>query len=233
MKRLTDTNGQALVEFALVFPLQLLIVLFILQMSLIQVGRAVVSYAAYCAAHAEMLGQDPAEAAAIALIPLGEPGAALVFELEEDELELEPPGDVLPGWGPQPRWNDVRNKTKVYRLYDDDSLMLNRVTLRQTEYEEHRINHVRQHNIGIEVEYPFKLLLPFVFFEAFMPAKQLEDFQDIKDEVLVNIDSELYFVLRERCVLPNRGRLINTQLELRDAGEDYEYGQGYEFDEEE
>ena len=232
MKRLTDTNGQALVEFALVFPLQLLIVLFILQMSLIQVGRAVVSYAAYCAAHAEMLGQDPEEAAAVALIPLGDADAAPAYDPGTGEY-YEPPGDHLPGWGAQPKWNDARNKTKVYRLYDDDSLMLNRVTLRQAEYEEHRINHVRQHNIGIEVEYPFKLLLPFVFFEAFMPAKQLEDFQDIKDEVLVDIDGELYFVLRERCVLPNRGRLINTQLELRDAGEDYEYGQGYEFDEEE
>ncbi|RKY24676.1 MAG: hypothetical protein DRP79_07435 [Planctomycetota bacterium] len=225
MRKVTDTNGQALVEFALVFPVQLVIIMFILQMALIQVARSVVSYAAYCAAHAEILGQDPGEAASIALIPLGEPESAPVY-VPEDGGHYELPGDSLPGWGPQPKWNDVRNKVGVYRLYDDDSLLLNRVTLRQTEIEEHRINYVRQHNVGVEVEFPFKLLLPFGFFEAFMPAEQLGDFQEIKDQALVNIDGELYFVLRERCVLPNSGRVINTTLELRDAGGNYEYDEG-------
>lgn len=207
MKRLNGARGQALVEFALVFPLQLVIVLFILQLALIQVGRAVVGYAAYCAAHAEILGQDPREAAAIALIPLGDPNSTAAAP--------DARGDSLPGWGVQPKWNDVRGKVNVYRLYSDDSLILNRVTLQQTVPEEGRIHRVEQHNVAVEVEFPLKLLLPFGFFEAFMPARQLNDFQDIKDEALVDRNGELFFILRERCMLPNRDRAINTTLELR------------------
>lgn len=222
MKRLNDTKGQALVEFALVFPLQLVVVLFILQMALIQVGRAVVGYAAYCAARAEIMGQDPQEAAAIALIPLGDQNAAATGG--------QTMGDTLPGWGAQPKWNDVRSKARVYRLYSENSLVLNRVTIVQTPPEEHRINRVVQHNVAVEVEFPFKLLLPFGFFEAFMPARQLQSFRDIKDEALVDIDGELYFILRERYMLPNRDRVINTTLELRHAEGDYQYGEGMDID---
>lgn len=205
-------------EFALVFPLQLVIVMFILEMSMILVARSVVSYAAYCAAHAEIMGQDPVQAAAIALIPLGDANGPNL---------LPPAGqtysDNMPGWGYQPKWSDVRGKVKVYRLFNDNNRILNRVNIIQTDSEYHKTLSVSQHNVEVEVEFPLKLLLPLSFFEMFMPADQLADFQAIENQVLVNIDGEYYFVLRETCRLPNKGRVINTTLELQEVKEE-DYG---------
>jgi hypothetical protein len=220
MKKLTETRGQALVEFALIFPLQLMIVMCILEVSMILVGRSVVSYAAYCAAHAEVLGQDPQEAASIALIPLGDPTAPFAVPPGQQQAQ----SDALPGWGYQPKWSDVRGKVKVYRLYNDNSRVLNRVDIHQDVDEYHRTRFVSQHNVGVEVEYPLKLLLPLSFFEIFVPEEQATDFRAIEDRTLVNINGELYFVLREKCLLPARDRLINTKLELRQAEQEYEYG---------
>jgi hypothetical protein len=224
MKR-TNENGQGLVEFALVFPLQLVLVMFILEMSMILVGRSMVSYAAYCAAHAEVMGQDPVQAASLALIPLGDPNAAVVQVVPGQPFQ--PTGDLLPGWGVQPRWADVRNKIRVYRLEDRmmASSIVNRVNIYQDLDEYHRTLRVNQHNVGVEVEFPMKMLLPLSFFEVFLPVEEVADFRSVEDQVLVEIDGEFYFVLRERCLLPNSDRMINTTLELRDIEPEYEYGQ--------
>jgi Flp pilus assembly protein TadG len=64
-------NGAAMVEFALAFPLQLLVFLLGVQLCLIIVGKQVVNWAAFCAARAEVVGENPADAAAFACIPIG------------------------------------------------------------------------------------------------------------------------------------------------------------------
>jgi len=207
MKPLRKTDGQAMIEFALIFPWQLIIVMFIVEMSLILVGRSVVGYAAYCAAHAEVLGQDPREAASIALIPLGE--SASPFAMAQGET------DSLPGWGYQSKWADVRAKLQVYRLYSDKSRVLNRVNIRQDIDEYHRTRFVSQHNIGVEVVFPLKLMLPLSFFEALASENFGSGFNDMEGRAFVNVNGDTYFILRERCLLPSRDRLINTTLELK------------------
>lgn len=69
-KLFRDEEGQTIVEFAIVFPLQLFVTLGILQWALLYVGQEVVAYAAFCAARAEIAGEDPARAAQIACIPI-------------------------------------------------------------------------------------------------------------------------------------------------------------------
>jgi hypothetical protein len=60
-----------MVEFAIVFPVQLLVVLLGIQICLILMGKQVVNYAAFCAARAELVGESAEDAAAIVCIPIG------------------------------------------------------------------------------------------------------------------------------------------------------------------
>jgi hypothetical protein len=88
-ERKTDgESGAAMVEFAIAFPLQLLLFLLGVQLCLILVGKSVVNWAAFCAARAEVVGENPADAAAFACIPIG--GAATAGG------SFEPAS--LPGW---------------------------------------------------------------------------------------------------------------------------------------
>lgn len=73
-------RGAALVEFALAFPLQLLLTLGILQLGLLYIGHQVVGYSAFCAARAALVGESHERAAEIAcagvagktgVVPLG------------------------------------------------------------------------------------------------------------------------------------------------------------------
>lgn len=64
------TDGSAMVEFALSFPLQLLITFGILQMVLLMVSGLVVNYAAFKACRAALVDENPKEAARVVLAPL-------------------------------------------------------------------------------------------------------------------------------------------------------------------
>jgi len=70
LKRLQSPDGQALAEFAVVFPVQLLVTLGIIQLALVLVARDVVNYAAHMAARAELVGQEPTVAAAMVCSPI-------------------------------------------------------------------------------------------------------------------------------------------------------------------
>jgi hypothetical protein len=84
----SEERGQAMVEFAVVFPLQLLITLLVIQISLIMVGKQVVNYAAFCAARAELVGESPEDAAVTVCTPISGTVA--------DDETGEP--ITLPGW---------------------------------------------------------------------------------------------------------------------------------------
>ena len=80
--------GQAIVEYAIVFPIVLLIALSLIQLAHIFVAKQVVSYAAFCAARAALVGEDPDRAAAFVCSPItGTTGADRPEEF------------TLPGWG--------------------------------------------------------------------------------------------------------------------------------------
>jgi len=65
-----STKGQALAEWAVVFPVQLFITLGVIQLALVLLARNVVTYSAHMAARAELVGADPHKAAAMICSPI-------------------------------------------------------------------------------------------------------------------------------------------------------------------
>ncbi len=211
-------SGMAMVEFALVFPIQLFFILAILELSLLQVGRIMVSYAASCAARAELLGQDPVEAAAIALAPISDDFYTTYCYMSEPDAE--PPTystfgyDEFPGWGRADNLVAARNRVAVFRLVDWDSNVMNRVTVINDETEEFHTNSMQQHNICVEVRYLYRLRVPLTILRFFWSGEGAdpEDFEEMHDRHFVIWDGEPHIVLRERWVIPNKGRAIDSTL---------------------
>ena len=101
--QLASRRGQALSEFAVAFPLQLLITLGIIQLSLIIVGAIVVDYAAEAAARAVLVGEDPHQAAALVCSQIaGSTSRGAIGQ-----------GISVPGWGVLPRSAQSLQKTHV------------------------------------------------------------------------------------------------------------------------
>ncbi len=97
-------SGQAIAEFAIVFPLLLLIVLAVVQVSLFYVAKQITDYAAFSAARAELVGEDPHHAAAFVCSAIAGP--------TYPEGEVSGPIHV-PGWGALPRSESSLLKTEV------------------------------------------------------------------------------------------------------------------------
>ena len=96
-------GGQAIAEFAVVFPILLLLVLGIIQFSLMYVARGVVEYAAYAAARAELVNEDPERAAEFVCSSIAGPSY--------DHTLGQP--ITVPGWGELPRSQSSSIKTTV------------------------------------------------------------------------------------------------------------------------
>lgn len=95
-------RGQVVVEYAIVFPIQLLMTLAIIQLAHVFVAKQIIGYAAFCGARAEIVGESAEDAATLVLSRIaGTTGA-------EDEPNIE-----LPGWGEQKAYGAARKKTKV------------------------------------------------------------------------------------------------------------------------
>ena len=103
MSKIRRQAGTAIVEFAIVFPVLLLIVLGVIQISLMFVAREVVEYSAYAAARAELVGEDPERAAETVCSAIAGP----TFD-----HTLGQPLKV-PGWGELPRSQASVVKTSV------------------------------------------------------------------------------------------------------------------------
>ncbi len=110
-------RGQAIVEFAIAFPLQLMIMLFIMQLALIYTGRQVVTYAAYQAARSAAVAgsQDEAyfrahRAASMICAPITGPTirGATVSPSDIRMAAME-----LPGWGEIPK-SGVSSRVKTH-----------------------------------------------------------------------------------------------------------------------
>jgi Flp pilus assembly pilin Flp len=101
---LRDDRGQALVEFALIAPIQIFIVLGILQVAYLLIGRQVVAYAADAASRAHLVGRDPQRAAALV--------CSLIAPVEQGN------GLSLPGWGTLPRSVASLDRTRMEILKD-------------------------------------------------------------------------------------------------------------------
>ena len=98
-------EGQTLVEFAIAFPIQLLIILGIIQLSMIFVAKQVINYAAFSAARAELVKaddvenedreQNAAKAASIVCTGIAGPSAKRDIAVTREAF----PVMQLPGWG--------------------------------------------------------------------------------------------------------------------------------------
>ncbi|HRU05772.1 MAG TPA: pilus assembly protein [Candidatus Brocadiia bacterium] len=100
--KLHNERGQVVVEYAIVFPIQLLITLAIIQLAEIFVAKQVVSYAAFCGARAQIVGENPADAACLPLAAVAGGAGA------ESEPDI-----TLPGWGELRGSGAARAKTAV------------------------------------------------------------------------------------------------------------------------
>lgn len=85
-------RGQAMVEFAIVMPLQLFLTFAILQFIFLGVSALVVNYAAARATRAAVVGEDPHVTAALILAPLAGRNASLAGRDSHPAIEV-------PGWG--------------------------------------------------------------------------------------------------------------------------------------
>ena len=109
-----NEKGQAVVEFALIFPLQILVTLLILQISFLYVAEQVVNYAAFAAARAELVGEDAEQAAEAICTPI-----AGITDLGTG---VEP--IYYPGWGDLDRSDISRERTYLEDDDDDDDDMV-------------------------------------------------------------------------------------------------------------
>lgn len=133
-------QGQALVEFAFAFPLQLLIMFAIMQLALVYVGKQVVNYASYSAARAAMVASDADDAyarawqaAAIVCSPIT---GTTVEGSNFASGELQSAGAMIdvPGWGLVPKSGISQHlKTNISELAFSDS---GEVTVTVTHYYE-------------------------------------------------------------------------------------------------
>ncbi len=110
------TRGQALVEYALVFPLQLMMTLAIIQLAHLFVAKHVLDYAAFCGARACLVGLSEFEAERAACTPITRiAGPSGVGGISEDPIEV-------PGWGELPGWQAAFAKTLPRYGYGDFDL---------------------------------------------------------------------------------------------------------------
>lgn len=113
------TGGQALVEFAFAFPLQLLAMFAIMQLAMVYVAKQVVVYASYSAARAAMVAEDTAEAsdrarrsAALICSPITGP-TVQGSDYHEATLNSEINMIEVPGWGCVPK-SGISSLLKTY-----------------------------------------------------------------------------------------------------------------------
>ena len=107
-------RGQAMVEFAIAFPLQLFITFAIAQLILIYVSTLIVNFAAYRACRAAIVGGDPHAAAGVVLAP--------ITTGKTDGFSVDPnTAQSIPGWGTIRNSDVARAKSLVYTVSDPDS----------------------------------------------------------------------------------------------------------------
>lgn len=111
--RLRNQKGQAVVEYAIVFPIQLLFTLAIIQLAHVFVAKHLVSYAAFAGARAALVNESAEDAAALVMSAVAGPAGGEF----EDKI-------TVPGWGDLPRSGAARLKTEVEIIdrIDDDGI---------------------------------------------------------------------------------------------------------------
>jgi hypothetical protein len=188
----TGARGQALVEFAVVLPLQLILVFGIMQLAFLYVSMLAVNYTAFRCARCAIVGEDNVE---LGQFQIGTgPGATLGDEYTSanmtaavvlaplagnrtSDMVSVPPDIEIPGWGPVKRSGLAAWKTRVRidEELDPDTNELRTVTA--------------------TVEFNQELVFPFVdgLFRLFMRGSD----QDHSESYLFGEEDEEFVAMHE------------------------------------
>ncbi len=126
-------RAQALVEWAIVLPMAMALTFGVCQWSLIQLQQTMVTHAAWNASRAQLVAEDPWDAAAITLIPVA--GFSRNLSATDSAgntgnyTAVEDPAS-LPGWGDIDRSRLLRSRLDVDVLEDDWAKVTTQVTFR-------------------------------------------------------------------------------------------------------
>lgn len=107
----TSRSGHVLAEFAIALPVLLMMTMGVMQASILSAAKVIVNHAAFAAARAELVGEDPEEAAEIVCAPV----AGSRTDLPPQDL----PDYVIPGYGTVNRSGFSREKTSVQVIHPD------------------------------------------------------------------------------------------------------------------
>ena len=98
-------RGQVLVEYAIVFPIQLMLTLVIIQLAHIFVAKHVLEYGAFCGARAALAGYTSEETKRAAVIPIARIAGSSGVSTS-DMIEI-------PGWGTLRNSGAANEKTQI------------------------------------------------------------------------------------------------------------------------
>ena len=115
---LRRSAGQALVEYAIVFPIQLIITLAIIQLAHIFIARQVLDYAAFCAARARLVGLGLAESRRAALIPISAIAGADGIEAASYDLPVPGWETLMPNRTRSVAAADVKTPIQTFAVYE-------------------------------------------------------------------------------------------------------------------
>ena len=98
-------RGQAIVEYAIVFPIQLMLTLAVIQLAHLFIAKQVLQYGAFCGARAKVIGLTDDEARRAAAIPISKIAGTSGVTTSDDI--------VLPGWGTLPKSGAALEKSEI------------------------------------------------------------------------------------------------------------------------
>lgn len=137
-----DDAGQAIVEFAVAAPLQLLVVFGLMQLSLLYVSALTVNYTAYRCARSALTYVEPEDPEADGAMTRAETvqavAATLLAPLTGPSVDGGAPLDapvVMPGWGEIHRSDIAASKVRV-TIEDPDPAAAEQVITARVEYEQ-------------------------------------------------------------------------------------------------
>jgi Flp pilus assembly protein TadG len=156
--RRDDESGAAMLEFAIVFPAQLLFTLGIIQLSLILMAEAMVNHAAFAAARAALVADVPlrpgaaidATTQARARLTAARHAAAYILSTIADNIGNEQAG--VPAQGAQLTWNTQKGPAGIAAA--EGAYGKTKVTIMPTPQ--------REGYVAVKVQHDFVLVIPVV-----------------------------------------------------------------------
>jgi hypothetical protein len=209
LKHKKSRAGQAMVEWAIVLPALLICIFATCQWCLIEVAQNLTFDAAYRAARAKLVNENPFDAAYITLLPIGGWTESLKASGRNSggaEVDMIlPRGDGIPAL---PGWSDTQYRDAdgtVYAVHQRSQYLQNRLAVIEVD------NGQDWEEISYEVHFYYELLFPFVdLIFADMQQKHANLKGTVVDEEeqvgIASVSSEMVTGLRAKNFIELIGR---------------------------